>query len=219
MASKWHPLEGILSYISQTFDPAQCQGVHYDIKVSKYDKWARRHCTSGWRSTRRRVNEYGSVTEIKDRTVADWQFVSVFLSITEYCLLQDKNPDNSVPQARVEQLWELLEKNCVVDIPFCPRKWKIVRDKLERRGLISVNHVWFRDQAMCWDVGIYFPGLGLWKTGKVRGMLEAGSLDELIGRGKEEVHNAYMQQAIDNTPSFNPVSRGPPLICITSGSV
>jgi hypothetical protein len=212
-------VEGILRYISQTFDPSKCQGVHYDIKVGKYDKWARRHCSTGWRSTVHRVDEYGSVTDIKDRTVADWHFVSVFLSIAEYCLLQDKNPDNSVPQARVEELWGLLEEKGIIDFVFCPRKWKIVRDKLERRGLLSVNHVWYRDQAMCWEVGLYFPGAGLWKAMKVRGMLEAGSLEELIGRGKEDRHNTYMQQDINNLLPLSPVSRGPPLIAFVQGAI
>jgi hypothetical protein len=204
-------VESILHYISQTFNPAQCQGVHYDIKVGKYDAWAKRHCPNGWRPpSRHRVDEYGIVTEIKDRTVADWHFVSIFLSVVEYCLICNKNTDNSLPHVRAEELWNLLEERGIINVSFCPRKWKIVRDELERRQLITVNHVWHRDQAMCWEVGLYFPGLESWKGIKVRGLLEAGSLEELLGRGGEEVHNTYLQQHTNNCASFSPVSRGPP---------
>lgn len=119
-----------------------------------------------------------------------------------------------VNQARVEELWKLLEEKGLVDVSFSTRKWTIVRNKLERRGLITVNHEWFRDHAMQWLPGLYFPGLGLWKAGKVRGMLEAGSLDELIRRENGVEHNTYMQQDINNIPSFSPVSRGPPLIAL-----
>ncbi len=207
-------VEGILSYISQTFDPALCN-VHYNIKVGKYHAWAKRHCPNGWRSPiRHRVDDYGFVTEIKDRTVADWRFVSVFMSIIEYCLICDKNPDNSLPHVRAEQLWDLLEENGIIDVSFCPRKWAIVRNELEHRGLITVNHVWFRDQAMCWGIGLYFPGLGAWKGAKIRGLLEAGSWGELIGRGEEEIHNSYLQQQIINILSLSPVSRGPPLMSV-----
>ncbi|MGA2063273.1 MAG: hypothetical protein ABSG67_22610 [Thermoguttaceae bacterium] len=212
-------VESILHYISQTFDPALCN-VHYDIKVGKYDAWAKRHCPKGWRSpTRHRVDEYGLVTEIKDRTVADWHFVSIFLSVVEYCLLQDKNADNSLPHVRAEELWDLLLERGIINVSFCPRKWKIVRDVLERLGLITVNHIWFRDQAMCWEVGLYFPGLGSWKGSRVRGLLEPGSLEELIGRGRERGHNSYLQQKINNFPTFNPVSRGPPFSVNIQGSV
>ena len=106
-----------------------------------------------------------------------------------------------------------------IDITFCPRKWAIVRNELERQGLITVNHIWYLDQAMCWGIGLYFPGLESWKGIKVRGLLEPGSWEELLGREREGVHNSYLQQAINNCLTFGPVSRGPPFSVNNQGSV
>ena len=93
----------ILTYISKTFDPALCEGIANDIEIGKHDVLARKHCPCGWRAaSRHNVDEYGSVRSWRDRNVADWRFVSVFLSITEYLLLHDKNEDHTVPLRRAE---------------------------------------------------------------------------------------------------------------------
>ena len=100
----------ILTYIAQTFDPSLCTGVRHEINVGKFNDWAKRHCSDGWRTgAKRDLDQFGNIIERqRSRTVADWQFVSLFLSIAEYVVLNDKNADDSIPSARAESLWTLL---------------------------------------------------------------------------------------------------------------
>jgi hypothetical protein len=92
----------ILSFIGKTFNPALCTGVRHEINFGKFDQWAKQHCPDGWRRQASRwLDEYGIAhTRQRSRTVADWQFVSLFLSITEYLVQHDKNEDDSVPSAQ-----------------------------------------------------------------------------------------------------------------------
>ena len=141
-------------------------------------------------------DEYGNlIVREQSRTVADWEFVSVFLSLVEYVVLHDKNNDDSVPSARAQSLWTLLFDQGVIAVPFCPRKWKIVRDRLERLGVLKIDHLYYRGQAMKWWANTWFPGLGLWKAKKAKRLGEALPVMEfLIGqREGREIHNSLVQ--------------------------
>ncbi|MEN6367811.1 MAG: hypothetical protein ABFC88_13455 [Thermoguttaceae bacterium] len=189
----------ILSFISKSFDGSLCTGVRHEINFNKFDSWAKRHCKDGWRpSPRKWLDEYGNIfTKQKGRTVADWKYVSTFLSLTEYLTGSDKNKDETVPTARVQSLWDLLFEQGVISVQFCPRKLKIVRDNLERLGVLKINHCYFRGQAMKWWTGLSFPGLGLWKSKKVKRLGEAVPLTEfLLGQKKKNKHNPLLQQAM-----------------------
>ena len=189
----------ILAYIAKTFDASLCTGVRHEINVGKYDAWAKKHCPDGWRAgVRKSLDQFGNILLRQlNRTVADLQFVSVFLSLAEYIALHDKNNDDSVPSARAESLWTLLYDQGVIAVPFCPRKWKITRDRLERLGVVKIDHDYHRGQAMKWWTGDWFPGLGLWKAKKGKGIMEAVALAEfLIGERGKDIHNSLWQQAI-----------------------
>lgn len=52
---------------------------------------------------------------------------------------------------------------------------------------------------MKWWTGTWFPGLGLWKAKKAKGLLEAVSLVEFLmnrRENKSNKHNSLLQQAI-----------------------
>ena len=93
----------ILPFIAKTFDPSLCTGVRHDINFGKFNQWARQYCPDGWRaSPRRGLDQFQNViVRQRSRAVADWEFVSLFLSIAEYIVLHDKNEDDSVPSARL----------------------------------------------------------------------------------------------------------------------
>jgi hypothetical protein len=189
----------ILSFIAKTFEPSLCTGVRHEINFNKFDLWSKKHCEDGWRSSPKKwLDEYGNIfTKQKSRTVADWHFVSTFLSLTEYLTGQDKNSDDSVPTARIQSLWNLLFEQGILSVAFCPRKLKIVRDSLERMGVLKIDHCYSKGQAMKWWLGSSFPGLGLWKAKKVKGLLEAVALTEfLLGQKKRDIHNSLLQQAM-----------------------
>jgi len=198
----------ILTFIGKTFDPSLCVGVRHEINFGKYDKWAKRHRPDGWRSgSRRSLDQFGNViVRQRSRTVADWQFVSVFLSLIKYLVGQDKNNDDSVPSARAASLWTLLYEQGVISVPYCPRKWKIVRDHLERLGILKIDHHYHRGQAMKWWAGTSFPGLGLWKAKKAKGLLEAVPLVTFLmnKREKETIrHNSLLQQELHENDSLS----------------
>jgi hypothetical protein len=206
----------ILSFIAKTFDPSLCTGVRHEINFGKFDSWAKSHCPDGWRRQASRwLDEFGTAhTRQRSRTVADWQFVSLFLSIAEYLVQQDKNGDDSVPTARAESLWNLLYDQGVISIPFCARKWKIVRDRLEKLGVLKIDHHYHRGQAMKWWIGSLFPGLWNKVKAKAKGLLEAIPLAEfLLGQRKKYIHNSLLQQAIqekDDSDLFHGSGTDPP---------
>ena len=190
----------ILRFIVKTFDPSLCTGVRHEINLGKFDGWAKQHCPDGWRRQASRwLDEFGTAhTRQRSRTVADWKFVSLFLSIVEYLVQHDKNKDDSVPSARAESLWTLLYEQGMVSIPFCSRKWKITRDRLEKLGVLKIDHHYYPGQAMKWWIGSCFPGF--WKAVKrIKGLLEAVPLvNFLLGQKETTIHNSLLQQAIQN---------------------
>ena len=101
-------------------------------------------------------------------------------------------------------------------IPFCHRKWKIVRDHLEKSGVLKIDHRYHRGQAMRWWVGPCFPGRSAPKKPKVKGLLEAVPLIDFLKkiRARETItHNSLLQQAIREWPGFGPfcgAGRDPP---------
>jgi hypothetical protein len=199
----------ILPYIAKTFDASLCSGVRHKINIGKFDAWAKRHCLNGWRAgAKRSLDEYGNIiVRQRSRTVADWQFVSLFLSIAEYVVINDKNNDDSVPSARAKSLWTLLYDQGVISIPYCSRKWKITRDRLENLGVLKIEHHYHRGQAMKWWIGTCFPGLGHWKVKKVKRLLEPVALVEFLRNMREKkkraIHNSLLQQE----PHENDASR------------
>lgn len=199
----------ILSFIAKTFDGSLCTGVRHEINVGKFDSWAKRHCKDGWRSSPKKwLDEYGNIfTKQKSRTVADWHFVSTFLSLTEYLVGNDKNSDETVPTARIQSLWILLFEQGVISIAFCPRKMKIARDNLERMGVLKIDHCYFRGQAMKWWPATWFPGLGLWKGKKVKRLDEAVPLIEFLNRRekKEIIHNSLLQHLTANNDNLGQI--------------
>jgi hypothetical protein len=208
----------ILRFIGKTFDGSLCTGVRHKIEFGKFDGWAKQHCPDGWRRKASRwLDEYGTAhTRQRSRTVADWQFVSLFLSITEYLVQHDKNEDDSVPSARAESLWSLLYDQGVVAIPFCARKWKIARDHLEKLGVLKIDHHYYPGQAMKWWIGSLFPGLWKKVKKKAKGLLEAIPLVKFLLRQKErDIHNSLLQQAIqekDDSDLFSGSGTDPPTI-------
>lgn len=191
----------ILPFIAKKFDSSLCTGVRHEINFGKFNDWAKQHCPDGWRrgAASRGLDQFGNlIVRQRDRTVADWHFVSVFLSIAEYVVANDKNSDDSVPTARAEALWTLLFDQGVIQVPFCPRKWKITRDRLEKMGVLRIDHHYHRGQAMKWWLGIDFPGLWKKLKKKAKGLLEPVSLVQfLLGQRETIEHNSLLQHAIE----------------------
>lgn len=184
-------VQDILRFIAQTFDPAKC--AKGSVNVGKYDAWAKKAFPDGLSGQLRGgMNEYmqpypGATVHVNPA------FISVFMSVVEFALLTDKNQDNSLPHNRGEELWTALNTAGQVSLKFDARKWAVCRDQLEKYGIITIiDRHYFPGQGMKWDVGTYFPFLGLWKTPKLRSLLGPGSLPTRMRRTTEQ-HNTLLQ--------------------------
>jgi hypothetical protein len=206
-----------LDYIANTFDASKCKASKpvVTVNLGKFSRWAR-ICTE-WRGEERTtVDEYGRIIRKRDRTVVGPAFLSVFMSVVEYCLILEKNEDDTVPQERAKAIWDDLYRTGQTGIKYCPRKWAICRNKLESLGIIEIDHTHFYGQAMKWWPTDLFP-CQFRRARKVRGMLDAVELGDFLQEKRErEGHNSLLQHfAISQEPvpawaSFSPLPRGSP---------
>lgn len=160
-------VRGILKYISKTFDANKCTKQGQTVNIGKYDAWAKAKFPNGIGGGKRRfVTDDFQVREIRICGQINWKFISVFISICEYCLLVEPNPDGSLPQERAKELWKCLHTKGLITTCFDDRKWAACRDALEKHGIIKTIRYKAPGKAWKWSVGQFFPLLGLWKTKK-----------------------------------------------------
>jgi hypothetical protein len=162
----------VLGHIAKTFDPEKCRGPRHTIRFGKYDNWARAHVGVLREKVRATVDEYGEVRERRGRTTADWRFVSAMLSVLEYCF-DRPNPDNSLPQTGARRIWETWHHAGLVDVRWDDHKWAIVRDWLDKIGVIEVfDRDWHyghgKGRAMKWRPTQRFRDLHVWYKAKKR---------------------------------------------------
>jgi len=157
--------QSILTFIARTFDASKI--AKGSVNVGKYDEWARKKFPEGLVHQKMTISEEGHIVEGAKVEVSPG-FIAIFMSVVEFGLLTDKNTDGSLPHHRGEELWKSLYEKGVVTIQFCDRKWAACRIRLDQLGIINVDPTYSQGKAMKWDVGSYFPGLGLWKRVKVK---------------------------------------------------
>ena len=160
-------VRGILKYISKTFDTSKCTKQTQTVNIGKYDAWAKAKFPNGIGGGKRRcVTDDFQVREISICGQIEWKFISLFISICEYCLLVEANQDGSLPHERAKELWKYLHKKGLITTCFDDRKWAVCRDVLEKHGIIKTVRNKAPGQAWKWSVGQFFPLLGLWKKKK-----------------------------------------------------
>ena len=184
----------ILKRIAETFDPAKCKGIRYEVQVGKFDNWAKSFVGAVRGRDHRSLDEYGNSVVRESRYRVDWRFASTFLSVVEFCLETSPNEDGSLPQVRAEDIWSRCYEGGQAMVPFCEKKWAICRDWLESQGIIKiVDRNWQRGKAMRWAVGERFARLPQWwRREKSPSLLDAVPLEEFLA-------NRYRR----HTPSLN----------------
>ncbi|MGE3408661.1 MAG: hypothetical protein AB7I37_17715 [Pirellulales bacterium] len=192
-------VRGILKFIARTFDAKKCvkpDASTAAVNIGKYDAWAQKKFPNGLIGCkqRRNVTEDFEIVEAKERVAVSWQFISVFVSVCEYCLLLDKNEDGSLPHKRAKDLWNWLFEKGLVSVSFDDRKWAVCRDGLEKLGIIKItDRSYEANKAMKWAVAPFFPMLGLWKTKKLTSLGEPGDWHDLV-INREGQHNSLLRQ-------------------------
>lgn len=172
-AARQKRVKGILRYIAKTFDTNKCNKSYQTVNLGKYDAWAKSKFPSGLTGgTRRFVTDELEVKELTFCGHIDWQFISVFVSICEYCLIVEANKDGSLPHERARELWKFLYSKSLINVAFCDRKFAAVRDALNKRGIIDIDRTKAPGKAWKWSVGQFFPLLGLWKKKKQRSVFD-----------------------------------------------
>lgn len=77
-----------------------------------------------------------SSLKTKGREVATAEDMAVLLLVLEACT-NDMNSDGSMPTARIRENWQILFANGDVARPWCPRRYKTLRDQLSTLGHID----------------------------------------------------------------------------------
>jgi hypothetical protein len=181
-------VRAILRFIARTFDAAKCS--KGSVNVGKYDAWARKMFPNGLMGKNRRsMTEYGEIIDGRGVHISP-SFVGVFLAVCEFALRTNKNQDESLPHNRAKEIWDALFAKGLICVPFCARKWAVCREEMVRYGIIGItDRNYGPGKAMKWELGRYFPFLGVWKGTKVRGGL-CGKRKERRRRG----HNTLLRK-------------------------
>jgi hypothetical protein len=146
-------------------------------------------------------------------------FVETFLVVADVCLKQDPLDNKAVPTNRIKKLWEMVEYGA----PWNQQYFQVVRDKLDRMGIISIFDRKHRSgKAWRWDAGDRFPEQDYREEQRKlreRNRLPAGeaaSLRDLVGITtivqNYKVHNTLYEVAeeISGLQEQIPEVRGPP---------
>jgi len=178
----------ILKFIARTFDAAKC--AKGSVNIGKYDAWAAKKFPNGLIGKNRgSLTEEGEIVDGRGVHIRP-SFIAVFMAVCEFALLIDKNQDCSLPHNRAKETWDVLFAKSLIPVPFCSRKWAVCREEMARYGVIRItDRNYGPGKAMKWDLGRYFPFLGLWKGTEVRVGL-CGRREE---RRKKE-HNTLLRK-------------------------
>ena len=198
-------VRSILEFIGRTFDPEKCKSsdkAKPEIKVGKYDKWARHHTSEVRTPARLGIDEYGRRRIMKAAVRVDHRNFSEFLSVFEFCAVIDPNEDDSIPEKRAKAVWPAQYR------PWNPMRWRLCRDVLEHMGVIKVtDRNWRPGKAMRYAPGNEFDRLhAWWKREKKRSLFNAVPFGEFLskqGLGKG-VHNSYEIRGDQDSPHSRP---------------
>ncbi len=205
-------VKSILSFIVKTFDAAKCS--KGQVNLGKYDQWTKNRFPHGFYGGKRRyLNEEGGIVEVKQQIWVSHGFVAIFMAISEFALLLEKNQDETLPHRRAKEIWSALYEKRQVSERFCSRKWAVCREEMVRYGIIRItNRDYYPGKAMEWAVAPYFPGLGLWRSKRKPSLMMPVSYQEFIQRKEKKQHNTLLRKQPVKKPfgPFFPHPRPPP---------
>jgi len=200
-------VRSILKFIAKTFDSKKCTKTgrtKTPVNIGKYDAWAKTRFPNGIGGGKRKIVTDGfEIKEVRRGGHIEWQFISVFASICEFCLVAEKNEDGSFPHERAKALWNWLHTNGLVSVAFDDRKWAVCRDTLDKHGILKIDRRKAPGQAWKWEVDRFFPLLDLWKSKKLPSLNAAISWTDFCGltvNKRERQHNPLLYHGGANSP-------------------
>lgn len=177
----------IVRHIAKTFNPTKNKRMKVEVRVGKFDSWARAHVGTLRDKVRRYLDEYGNIYEVQGRTAVDWRFVSVMLSVVEFCF-NNPNSDQSLSEKTAEKIWGSCLEAKLTNVKWNGHKWAITRDWLNQIGVIDVfDRSWHfnngRGQAMRWRPTDKFHELHVWYKSKWKSPVDgSASIESYIER-------------------------------------
>lgn len=148
-------VSNILDFFHQSFDPSKIrtEGKPVDLHRNRFSAWVKRHYGDGICEIERKLNHIDLTWQEKEVFVPA-KFIEHFLSVIQVCLLDDPANNNGVATNRIKELWTKVEGG----VSWNQRYFQIVRDRLDRDGVISIYDREHRPgKCWRWECGQLFP--------------------------------------------------------------
>jgi hypothetical protein len=192
-AARRSRLAYILRSVAETFDPAKCKSAaSLSPQPARFLNLARsiingKHLPN----VRRRVDEYGEITEIQDRTPIDEQYLAASLAMVQQAVAVWGNEDGSIPFKGIKQEWEKAYDRGDISVKFHSRKWGFCLTIMERRGiLVCVDPNYCKDKAKRYKILEDLDRLAeWWRTERTQSANEPVVLTDLLS---SFTNNSYL---------------------------
>jgi hypothetical protein len=225
-SGEWEENEGrranrvrqILRFKERTFDPAKLSNGSsppISLKLGKFSWWVYRHFGSSGitaKLTDLRRFDPMSMTAPSVTARVPAKFIETFMVVADVCLNQDPLENKAVPTTRIKKLWGMVCGGA----PWNQRYFQIVRDRLDRMGVIRIfDRKHSTGKAWKWEAGS-FP-LGSFKEAQRKlkrkglGLTLSFELENTFEKNNK-VHNTLYETGGQILGSWTrqPVVRPPP---------
>jgi hypothetical protein len=189
----------ILRFKEQTFDSKMLsEGKEVCLKLGRFTWWVRRQFGSGMTGQFTEIRSFDpvSMTAPVQEVTVPGKFIETFIVVADVCLNQDPLHNKAVPTSRIKKLWGMVEGGA----PWNQRYFQIVRDRLDRMGVIRIfDKKHGQGKAWRWEAGCFPSGSfkeeqrKLKKKGVTSGVaLDFGTQDRTFIK-KNKVHNTLYE--------------------------
>jgi hypothetical protein len=226
-SGEWEDNEGdrkkrvrqILRFKEQTFDPAKLSNGErqpISLGLGKFSWWVRDRFGSKMTARVADLRRFDPVemTAPSVNITVSAKFIETFMVVADVCLNQDPLENKAVPTSRIKKLWGMVQGGA----PWNQRYFQIVRDRLDRMGVIQIfDRKHGTGKAWRWKAGS-FP-LGSFKETqrklKKKGLLGEVALSfevEITSVENNKVYNTLYETGGQILGSWGrqPVVRPPP---------
>jgi len=211
-------VQDILKIIAQTFDPKKCSaGKSFDIDVSKFRKFTRSFFPSAIQTVKHRgyVRDTGEMQCYCRYVTATNDDIACWMAISEFCRKTSEHGDGGVPEERAEKIWRLLHETGKVVHNWSVERWRLIRDFLHQRGVVTCNYVADRDKAYCYQAGPAHPGAKVKRAriglpGSYRNINKKKKTEEPNTEGVDTLRSNRLSSRNHDLIRFRFAERGPP---------
>jgi hypothetical protein len=186
-------IKGILRYISKTFDPALCKGSGktFKIDVSKFRKFAKETIPAPIKKVTRRgrVEESGEIISYKKSHIITSDDFAGYLAINEFCRKSAQYKDGGCPEARAEQVHNIMHEAGQLSKKWDVKRWRYMRDIANDKNIVICDYVADTDKAYCYQEGKYYLQTPTWERISKTGLPVDIVAEAVTASIKKQRHN------------------------------